>query len=249
MSQHVFNTIRNFYKKHIVDSKPTKTAKILFKKHLFVTNIGISFGLSGLGDIFQQKREHSKASSGCSTSGCSSKPMVNYSRTLHMSTSFGITSGFLCHFWYKYLDKTLPGHGIRTVVAKIAWDQILFSPVCIAACLLVAGRLENKSTEHLLSQTVQLGGRLYLAECLIWPPAQFINFYYLPTRYRVLYDNIISLVYDVYTSHVKHQVPVRDNFFQELENNQLVPRPEHFFEATEHLIDVTENMFDVDDGR
>lgn len=142
----------------------------------------------------------------------------------------------------------LPGHGIRTVVAKIAWDQILFSPVCIAACLLVAGRLENKTSEHLLSQTVQLGARLYIAECLIWPPAQFINFYYLPTKYRVLYDNIISLVYDVYTSHVKHQVAVRDNFFQELETSQLVPRPAHFFEATEHLIDVTENMFD-DDGR
>ena len=30
----------------------------------------------------------------------------------------------------------------------------------------------------------------------------FQNFYFLPTRYRVLYDNCISLVYDVYSSHV-----------------------------------------------
>ena len=46
-----------------------------------------------------------------------------------MSTAFGLTSGFLCHFWYKYLDRILPGRGIKIVVTKIAWDQILFSPV------------------------------------------------------------------------------------------------------------------------
>ena len=62
--------------------------------------------------------------------------------------------------------------------------QLMFSPVCIAACLVVAGSLEAKSASSLTSQTLQLGGRLYLAEWLIWPPAQFINFYYLPTKYR-----------------------------------------------------------------
>ena len=60
----------------------------------------------------------------------------------------------------------------------------MFSPVCIAACLVVAGSLEAKSASSLTSQTLQLGSRLYLAEWLIWPPAQFINFYYLPTKYR-----------------------------------------------------------------
>ena len=49
-----------------------------------------------------------------------------------------------------------------------------------------------------------LGTQLYLAEWFIWPPAQFVNFYFLPTRFRVIYDNVISLGYDMYTSHVKH---------------------------------------------
>lgn len=34
-----------------------------------------------------------------------------------------------------------------------------------------------------------------------------INFFFLPLRYRVLYDNTISLGYDVYTSYVKHEIP------------------------------------------
>jgi len=221
-AQSVLATLRAYYQKHLVNSPVVRTAKTLFHKHLFATNIGISFGLSGLGDVLQQKLEHSQSSG--------IKPRVNLSRSLHMSTSFGLTSGFLCHFWYKHLDKVLPGHGVRTVVTKIAWDQIIFSPVCIAACLVVAARLENKSSERLLAETVQLGSRLYLAEWVIWPPAQFVNFYYLPTRYRVLYDNVVSLVYDVYTSHVKHQVPVNENLFDQIEEGKL--RPDQFFRST-----------------
>ena len=48
------------------------------------------------------------------------------------------------------------------------------------------------------------GTHLYVAEWVLWPPAQFINFYYLPTRYRVVYDNAISLIYDTYASYIQH---------------------------------------------
>lgn len=54
------------------------------------------------------------------------------------------------------------------------------------------------------------GVLLYLSEWLVWPPAQMINFFFLPTRFRVLYDNSISLLYDVYASHVCFDVQVDD---------------------------------------
>ena len=174
----------------IIDEKQSVMQSIIknfFGRHLFLTNTGISFGLSGIGDLLEQKMESNQKQK--------TKFNINWSRTLHMSTSFGLTSGVLCHFWYNYLDKTLPGRGIKVVVQKIAWDQVspclpsfrplttsdvkyfqvIFSPLCIAACLVVAGKMENKSNSSLVSETVQLGGRLYLAEWIIWPPAQFIN--------------------------------------------------------------------------
>ena len=49
------------------------------------------------------------------------------------------------------------------------------------------------------------GSNLYAAEWLIWPPAQFINFSLLPTRYRVAFDNLVSLGFDGYTSYIKHR--------------------------------------------
>jgi len=174
------------------------------KHHFLAANIGVSFGLSGLGDLLQQRIERKQPV----TLGLSSSkpPPINWRRTLNMSASFGCTAGLLCHYWYLYLDKLLPGRGIRTVVTKIAWDQVMFSPVCITACILVSGCLENKTRDQLLQETVQLGGRLWLSEWFIWPPAQFVNFYFLPTRYRVLYDNLVSLGYDWYTSHLKHSL-------------------------------------------
>jgi len=169
------------------------------RHQLFFANIGVSFGLSGLGDVIQQKIETRQTLSSVRTTSS-----VNWRRTLNMSTSFGLTSGVLCHHWYLYLDKLLPGRGIKTIITKIAWDQVIFSPVLITACILVSGYIENKSMAQFLEDTINLGSRLWLAECLLWPPAQFINFYFLPTKYRVLYDNLVSLVYDWYTSHLKH---------------------------------------------
>jgi len=169
------------------------------RHQLFFANIGVSFGLSGLGDVIQQRIETRQT-----LPSVRSTTSVNWRRTLNMSTSFGLTSGVLCHHWYLYLDKLLPGRGIKTIITKIAWDQVIFSPVLITACILVSGYIENKSMAQFFEDTVNLGSRLWLAECLLWPPAQFINFYFLPTKYRVLYDNLVSLVYDWYTSHLKH---------------------------------------------
>ena len=32
--------------------------------------------------------------------------------------------GVLCHHWYRVLDNFLPGRTLRTIVVKIAWDQV-----------------------------------------------------------------------------------------------------------------------------
>jgi len=190
--------------------KITNFGQFLFRRHLFVSNLTISFSLSGLGDLIQQGLEQSKG-------------RWNVRRTFQMSTAFGLTSGLLCHHWYNYLDRVFPGRGLRVVLRKVAWDQIVFSPVCIAACLLVSASLEHQDCRTALKQTVQLGSRLYLAEWIIWPPAQFLNFAFLPTRFRVLYDNLISLIFDTYTSYVKHEVDLVDDFEEKLVSSGWLP--------------------------
>lgn len=71
--------------------------------------------------------------------------------------------------------------------------------------------------------------RLYKAEWIVWPTAQVINFWILPNKYRVLYDNTISLGYDVYTSYVINE-PIPSPTSQERDNLRAISPPQdlHF---------------------
>lgn len=101
---------------------------------LLVTNVGISVGLSGLGDALQQ------------SNATRSLHALDASRLRHMAAA-GLPVGVICHFWYhpvsleqvregrvvcpvryQWLDAFLPGRGLRVIGAKVLWDQLLLSP-------------------------------------------------------------------------------------------------------------------------
>lgn len=170
--------------------------KIFSDKYLLYANVGISITLSGVGDLLEQQYE------------ILSKELKSWDmeRTKNMSIS-GCTVGILCHYWYQYLDARLPGRTIKIVAKKVLIDQVICSPFTISVFFLTLALLENTSMTEFLEEVKKKAWRLYAAEWVIWPPAQVINFYILPTKYRVLYDNTISLGYDVYTSNVVKRNP------------------------------------------
>ncbi|XP_078042616.1 mpv17-like protein 2 isoform X2 [Augochlora pura] len=176
-----------FKKIHIIRNQ------LFSPKYLFYTNVAISISLSAVGDILEQHYEILK--------GDWNKFSVT--RTRNMAAS-GMSVGVICHYWYKYLDARLPGRTISTVLKKVVVDQLICSPLCISMFFITLGILEKSSWSELKNEIIKKAHVLYIAEWIIWPPAQIFNFYFLPTKYRVLYDNTISLGYDVYTSQVKH---------------------------------------------
>lgn len=163
-------------------------------KYLLYTNVTLSGTLSGFGDLLEQHYE-------ILTHELESWDKI---RTRNMSVS-GIAIGVICHYWYNYLDRRLPGYTIQTVCKKIIVDQLICSPVCITTLFVTCAFLERKPTKELVKEIKEKAWILYVAEWTVWPLAQFINFYFLPTKFRVLYDNTISVGYDVYTSYVKHK--------------------------------------------
>lgn len=168
---------------------------VIFHKYLLVTNVSISVTLSGVGDVIQQKYLISRGI----------KKEIDVLRTRNMAIS-GLPVGVLCHYWYSYLDLLIPERTFKAVMKKVVVDQVLASPVFIFVFFLTVGLLERTTFESIVSESVRKGWRMYAAEWMIWPPAQVINFYLLPLQYRVLYDNLISLGFDIYTSYIKHDL-------------------------------------------
>ncbi|XP_043483661.1 mpv17-like protein 2 isoform X1 [Leptopilina heterotoma] len=192
------STIRNM-RLMITKFGPIKE-KLFSSKNLLYTNVAISISLSATGDFLEQHYEILK---GEWKKFCAK-------RTAHMALS-GMSVGIICHYWYRFLDSRLPGKTIGTVIRKVVIDQFICSPLCIGMFFLTLAILERNDWEEFKREVKNKAHKLYIAEWVVWPPAQIINFYFLPTRYRVLYDNTISLGYDVYTSQVKHDNILNQN--------------------------------------
>ncbi|CAG4962576.1 unnamed protein product [Colias eurytheme] len=134
----------------------------------------------------------------------------DFKRTMHMGFS-GAAVGVLCHHWYKVLDRFIIGKTTDMVIKKLLLDQLIFSPIMIVTFFGSLALLEDNPVDNFKDEVKDKFVTLYKAEWMVWPPAQIINFYFLPTRFRVLYDNTISLGYDIYTSQVKHGKNFRSN--------------------------------------
>ncbi|KAM8707965.1 hypothetical protein ACLKA7_015004 [Drosophila subpalustris] len=155
---------------------------------------GISISLSMLGDTLEQSYERFTGE------------IVGWdrTRTIRMGIS-GLTVGIVCHYWYQYLDYLYPKRTMQTVVRKILMDQFICSPFYISIFFLTMGILEDKTWVEVQEEIKDKAITLYKAEWTVWPAAQFINFFFIAPKYRVFYDNTVSLGYDVYTSKVKYK--------------------------------------------
>lgn len=134
---------------------------------------------------------------------------------------FGSPAG---HLWYGLLDRTvLPGnprsprrvvarsscHGslprlpspCRAIAAKIALDQLAYTPVIMAAFF--CGQKVLEGEPEAIEETLR--DKLWptlLAGWSIWPFAHVLNFALVPTRQRILFINVVSVAWVAVLSQI-----------------------------------------------
>ncbi|XP_053680591.1 mpv17-like protein 2 [Anopheles nili] len=182
---------------------PKKTAgrrqiwNLLFGRYLLVTNTVSSGVLMMAGDIAAQEVERRRDQTSIASLG------YDWWRVANM-TLVGISQGPLHHYLYKWMDVILPGASFATVFKKIAIDQFVISPIFIVTYLYSAGLLEGASVVDCSHELREKYWIIYTADWLVWPPTQFINFYLVSPKYRVLYINAITMLYNVFLCYIKH---------------------------------------------
>lgn len=177
----------------------TKTTFVgaIFGKYLLATNIISSGVLMSIGDLMSQEIEYRNGTSTITK-------RYDWKRNAKMFI-VGAAQGPLHHYFYGWLDRAYLGATIKTTTIKILYDQLIMSPVCIAAFFYTAGWLDGKDTSGCTDEFQSKFKIVYITDWLVWPGAQFINFYYLAPKYRVIYVNFVTMLYNVFLSYIKHE--------------------------------------------
>lgn len=123
----------------------------------------------------------------------------------------GLLFGPVYHVWYIFLDRALPGRTVQVVFKKLAADQLLMTPLSIVVFFVSLGILEGQKFHQMRYDVRHRGPPLLAAEWTFGPATQLFNFFVLPTRFRVVYDSVVCLCFDVYYSYVKYRKELQGN--------------------------------------
>ena len=89
--------------------------KHTMSKRLLLINTGTCCTLYAVGDLLQQRIE--------------GRTKTDWVRTARMAT-LGCFMGPVNHYWYVFLDRTIPGVAASIVGKKILADQLVMAPIC-----------------------------------------------------------------------------------------------------------------------
>lgn len=176
------------------------TIRAVFGRYLLATNTITGGLLLSVGDMINQELERSRQDE-----VKKQKNRYDWQRLGHMFFA-GLIQGPPQHYFYKKLDAVLPNRDWRSMCKKIFLDQTVCSPVCIVLFFFGVGIFEKNNLTEIWTELRSKCWTIYTADWLVWPPNQFINFYFLPPAYRVIYINVVTTMYNVFLSYVKYNM-------------------------------------------
>ncbi|KAI8039268.1 mpv17-like protein 2 [Drosophila gunungcola] len=167
----------------------------MFGKYLLVTNVVGSGLLMVVGDVIAQEYEYRR--------GLRHQDRFDTDRMYRMFVA-GALQGPLHHFVYNWMDRIMPARTPKNILKKILIDQLFMSPACIFIFFYSICYLERQTLEATNKELISKFPYVYLLDWMTWPAAQYLNFRYLDTKYRVTFVNVCTAVYNVLMSYMKH---------------------------------------------
>jgi len=128
---------------------------------------------------------------------------VELSRVLRVS-SIGLLHGPMNHYWYKFLDGTVVIGTPGVLVAKKVIADLSVSPFFTSTFIAGIATLEGKSAIESLDEYRRKFFQVIALDICVWPPAQSVNFFFLPPAFRVLYVSFVVLIYTCFLTWIKH---------------------------------------------
>jgi len=109
--------------------------------------------------------------------------------------------------WYGTLARITSswGSGLVGTAKRVLLDQIVFAPPFIAAFFSAAALLEGRPDD--IPRRLRDGwGSAVIANYQLWPAAQMVNFGLVPAALRVVFSNMVGVVWNTYLSFATDKI-------------------------------------------
>ena len=130
-------------------------------------------------------------------------PQLDWHRTRQVAITGFTWSGPISHTWYAILEHLVTiKDKLIGLMSRMLMDSFLFSPVAVAGYFIWRTILEGGRSKDIVAKLRDSYVNALLASFRFWPCANIINFSLVPVEYRVLYNNMLSLFWNGYLSHM-----------------------------------------------
>lgn len=108
------------------------------------------------------------------------------------------------HTWYAFLSRRFVGTTLLPTLQRLALDQIVFAPLFIPAFF--GANLLLQGQPRLIATKIQDDwASTVIVNYVVWVPAQFINFRFVPQIHQVLFSNCVGFFWNIYMSTITHK--------------------------------------------
>ena len=112
----------------------------------------------------------------------------------------------IVHHWFNFAEKAFgSGTGWRTVLIKIAADQLLASPAVHFMFLPYMTMMEGGSVDDAKAKLEHSYVKMMTMSYMFWPFVHFLTFGVVPLRHRVLFVNTAAMFWSGTLSYLNSQ--------------------------------------------
>lgn len=165
-------------------------------RHLLFTNIVTSGVIFGIGDYLEQV-----------ITGQVEKKGWDGEQTYIQSTA-SMAVAPVEYLFYRTLDRVnFKGTKNKVVMKKLFFDSIS-NPSLSGCFIIVAALISGRNFQQAVVEYKNKFWDILAVDSIVWPIANYINFYYLPFQYRLIYINIVTLIYSIIMAHIRKMKPL-----------------------------------------
>jgi hypothetical protein len=133
---------------------------------------------------------------------------LDYQSLRHQFVLGLLFRGPLVHYWYTILEEAFKrlgfgpgsakGESFSVAVGKVVADQTLFSPLFNVAYFFAIGALQSRPLASIQAQIAKEFLPIMMANYKVWPLVNLINFKVIPPNLRVLFGNLVGILWTAY---------------------------------------------------